>query len=149
MLLHQDRGYSAITLMLDIAFHAGRGNEVVGSADVAERLGAAKRGIEPIFQALSRARLLESVRGPKGGYRLAKRARDITLLEVLLAVIEEPEGTQAVNGALEAAVVVPLWRELEAVMRATLADVTLEDLVKRAIANGLSRPHSEPLNFVI
>lgn len=151
MLLQQDRAQAAVAVALDVAFQAGRGGRLAGAAEVAERLGVSRRGLEPVLQALSRAGLLESLRGPRGGYRLARRPRDITLGEVIAAVAEEPrEGTEAgPSGALQAAVVAPLWQELDALLRERLAALTLDDLLRRAAAAGLRRPTSEPLNFVI
>lgn len=150
MLLRRDRAMTAIAVMLDVAFHAGRGAEVTGGAEVAERLGAARRGIEPVFQALSRAGLLDSVRGPRGGYRLARRPRDIRLSEVVAAVTEEPAPTPAdITGKLQAAVVAPLWQELEDTLREKLGGLTIDDLLRRAQAAGLKRPTTEPLNFAI
>ena len=64
MLLRRERAMTAVAIMLDVAFHAGRA-EAVSAADIAERLGQARRGIEPVLQALSRAGLLDSIRGPK------------------------------------------------------------------------------------
>jgi len=141
---------TAIAVMLDIAFHAGSGGEVTGGAEVAERLGAARRGIEPVFQALSRAGLLDSLRGPKGGYRLGRRPRDIRLMEVVAAVTDAPDQAPGdLSGKLQAAVVAPLWRELEEALRDQLGGLTLDDLLKRAQAAGLKRPTTEPLNFAI
>src|SRR3712207_1083207 len=141
MLLRQDRAITAIAVMLDVAFHAGRGPDTAGGAEIAERLGAAKRGIEPVLQALSRTGLLESIRGPRGGYRLARRARDIPLSEIVATVAEEAEagvaGAPAPEGRLQAAVVAPLWQELEAGLRERLAALTLDDLLRRAQAAGL------------
>ncbi|MBP0447044.1 Rrf2 family transcriptional regulator [Roseomonas sp. SSH11] len=150
-LLRQDRAQTAISVLLDVAFHAGRGSDgpVAGGAEVAERLGAARRGIEPVFQALSRAGLLEGVRGPRGGYRLGRRPRDIRLSEVIAAVADGSDGGSDLIGALQNAVVVPLWAELDAVLRERLEGLTLEDLLRRAQAAGLQRPAAEPLNFVI
>lgn len=150
MLIRQDRAMTAIAVMLDIAFHAGRDEAVTGGADVATRLGAARRGIEPVFQALSRAGLLDSTRGPRGGYRLGRRPRDIRLDEVVAAVVEaaEPPGGE-VSGRLQAAVVAPLWQELSDAMREHLATQTLDDLLRRAAAAGLRRPTTEPLNYAI
>ena len=152
MLLRQDRAQTAIAVALDIGFHVGRATgELAPAAEVAERLGMARRGLEPVLQALSRAGILDSVRGPRGGYRLARPARDITLHAVLDAVGEavadpvEP----ALSGRLQEAVVAPLWRELDAGLRARLAALTLEDLLRRAAAAGLKRPAAAPLNFAI
>jgi Rrf2 family iron-sulfur cluster assembly transcriptional regulator len=150
MLLRQDRAMTAIALMLDVAFHAGSGGEVTGGADVAERLGAARRGIEPVFQALSRAGLLDSLRGPRGGYRLGRRPRDIRLIEIVAAVTEATETTPGdLSGKLQAAVVAPLWRDMDEALRDQLGGLTLDDLLKRAQAAGLKRPTTEPLNFAI
>lgn len=151
MLLRQDRAQTAIAVALDIAFHAGRGGAALASAiEIAERLGAARRGLEPVLQALSRAGLLESVRGPRGGYRLARRPREISLAEVVAAVGEPPDPAEAgLAGALQRGVVAPLWRELEEGMGERLRSLTLEELVRRAEAAGLRRPVTEPLNFAI
>ena len=150
VLLRRDRALTAIAVALDIAFHAGRGDALSGAAEVADRLGVARRGLEPVLQALSRAGLLDSLRGPRGGYRLARRPRDIPLTEVVAAVAEGSEPAEdGLSGALQAAVVSPLWDELEAGLREQLAALTLEDLLRRAQAAGLKRPSAEPLNFAI
>ena len=151
VLLRRDRALTAIAVALDVAFHAGRGGgALAGAAEVADRLGVARRGLEPVLQALSRAELLESVRGPRGGYRLARRPREIPLVDVLAAVAEGNEPAEdGLTGALQTAVVAPLWDELEAGLRERLAVLTLEDLLRRAQAAGLKRPSAEPLNFAI
>ena len=153
VLLRRDRALTAIAVALDVAFHAGRGSgggALAGAAEVADRLGVARRGLEPVLQALSRAELLESVRGPRGGYRLARRPRDVPLTEVLAAVAEGSEPAEdGLSGALQAAVAAPLWDELESGLRERLAALTLDDLLRRAQAAGLKRPSAEPLNFAI
>jgi Rrf2 family protein len=153
MLLRQDRAQTAIAVALDIGFHAGRGaTDLAPAAEVADRLGMARRGLEPVLQALSRAGILESVRGPRGGYRLARRPRDITLQQVLEA-LGEPASAEpaesALLGRLQEAVVAPLWGELDALLRERLKALTLEDLLRRATAAGLKRPAMAPLNFAI
>lgn len=72
MYLRRDRALTAVSIMLDVAFHAGRSG-VVSGADIARRGDMLRRGIEPVLQGLSRAGLLASVRGPKGGIVLAGR----------------------------------------------------------------------------
>ena len=138
-------------MALDVAFHAGRAGALVGAAEVAERLGTARRGLEPVLQALSRAGLLDSLRGPRGGYRLARRPRDIRLLDLVLALEESAEApaTEALSGELQRAVTVPLWNDLDTLLRDRLAAISLEDLLRVAGAAGLRRPTTEPLNFDI
>lgn len=150
MLLRRERGMMAINVMLDIAFHGGR-NATMSAADIAERLGVARRGMEPLLQSLSRAGLLESLRGPRGGYRLGRSARDIRLDEILAVSADDAETNEEMGagGQLSHAVTGPLWAELEAALMARLAAITLDQLLARAAATGLRRPASEPILFVI
>jgi len=148
MLLRRDRALLAIDIVLDVAFHAGRGAEVTGAAEIAERLGAQRRGIEPLLQALTRADLLDSTRGPKGGYRLARAPRAIGLMAIVEAVLEPDEGIMPA-GPLAAAVTLPLWAALDGELREKLALLTVGDLLRRAALAGLRRPQTEPLDFAI
>ncbi|WP_431285302.1 RrF2 family transcriptional regulator [Humitalea sp. 24SJ18S-53] len=150
-MLKRERAWLAICIMLDVAFFAGRGRTVPG-ADIADRLGEARRGIEPVLQALARAGLLASTRGPKGGYRLARPARDIPLDTIVACITEEAgeqEPEEVTGGGLRGLVAEPFWEELEAGLRASLARQTLADLLSRAAAAGLQRPAAGPLNFAI
>jgi len=149
MLIRRDRAMLAVTVMLDVAFHGGRA-ATVSAADIAERLGLARRGMEPLLQALSRAGLLESVRGPRGGYRLGRPRRDIRLGDIVaVALAEDAESGEGPSGRLQAAVVDRLWSELEDSAKAHLAALTLDDLMRRAAAAGLRRPTAEPITFAI
>ncbi|MBY0339277.1 MAG: Rrf2 family transcriptional regulator [Acetobacteraceae bacterium] len=148
MLLRQDRALLALDIALDVAFHAGRGGEVTGAAEIAERLGLLRRGIEPVLQGLVRAGLFESLRGPHGGYRLARGPRDIRVDEVLAVTVDEDRAPTPA-GRLAAAVTAPLWQELDALLTERLAALTLDDLLKRAQKAGLKRPNAEALHFVI
>ncbi len=149
MLIRRDRAMVAVTIVLEVAFHAGRSN-TVSAADLADRLGMARRGMEPLLQALSRAGLLESVRGPRGGYRLGRPRRDIRIADIVeIATADEETSRDAPAGHLQSGVVEPLWSELEATARAQLGKLTLEDLLARATAAGLRRPTAEPITFAI
>ncbi|MCU0945805.1 MAG: Rrf2 family transcriptional regulator, partial [Rubritepida sp.] len=107
------------------------------------------RGIEPLLQALVRAGLLDSQRGPRGGYRLARAPRELRLDALLGAVMEEDAAPPPPAGPLAAAVTAPLWAELDAALCERLRGLTLDDLLKRAAKAGLRRPAPEPLHFVI
>lgn len=140
----------AIAIVLDVAFHAGRSGTVSG-LDIAERLGEARRGIEPLLQSLSRAGIFSSTRGPKGGYRLGRAARDITLEAILAAGSGdgEEEAPAAGPSPLQQKVIAPLRDELDATLREALSKITVAELLRRATAAGLRRPAVEPLNFAI
>ncbi len=139
----------AITILLDVAFHGGR-TATVSAADLAERLGLARRGMEPLLQTLSRAGLLESVRGPRGGYRLGRPRRDIRLTDIVtVASGEDTETNEGPNGPLQTKVVDPLWAQMELSAQGVLAAYTLDDLVRQAATAGLRRPNAEPITFAI
>jgi len=152
MLIRRDRGMLAVAVMLDVAFHGGR-TATVSAAEIADRLGLARRGMEPLLQALSRTGLLESVRGPRGGYRLGRPRRDIKLSDVVAVAVSVPEGEPETpdgpSGRLQERVVDMLWEELETAARERLAALTLDDLLRRAAAAGLRRPTTEPITFAI
>jgi Rrf2 family protein len=149
VIVRRDRGLLAVLIMLDVAFHAGR-TSTVSAADIAERAGLARRGIEPLLQSLSRSGLLESIRGPRGGYRLGRPRRDIHLDEVMRTALSDDAAPEdGPHGALHTKVIDPLWGELDQAFAAQLHALTVDDLVKRAEQSGLSRPLAEPITFSI
>lgn len=150
MLLRRDRAMVAVLIMLDVAFHAGRAG-TVSAADIAERAGLARRGIEPLLQTLSRSALLESVRGPRGGYRLGRPRRDIRLADIVEVAVSEDSSAadDGPEGELFARVVDPVWTALDDRLRENLQAKTLDDLVRQAEAAGLARPLAEPISFSI
>jgi Rrf2 family protein len=149
MLLRRERAMVAVSIMLDVAFHGSR-HATVNAAEIAQRLGLARRGMEPVLQALSRAGLLDSVRGPRGGYRLGRPARDISLADITAALASEGnDGTDGPRGRLHEAVFGRLWSELEGKLQGHMAALSVDDLLKRASAAGLRRPVPEPLSFAI
>ena len=149
MLIRRDRAMLAITIMLDVAFHAGRGM-TVNASDIAERIGAARRGLEPLLQALTRAGLLDSVRGPRGGYRLGRPPRSIRLTEIAAIVLPgEGDPADGPGGRLQEEVVDKLWDELDRDIQARLGGLTLDDMLKRAADAGLRRPAQEPISYAI
>ncbi len=88
--------------------------------------------------ALVRAGILKSVRGPAGGYELARERRRLSIGEIVrVALRAEEEEDQA--PALLVAVLEPLIAETEEAALARLDDITLEDLYARAIAQGFGQ----------
>ena len=149
MIVRRDRAMLAVLIVLDVAFHAGRTN-TVSAAEIAERAGLARRGIEPLLQVLSRSGLLDSVRGPRGGYRLGRPRRDIHLDEVVrTALADDAGGDDSPHGPLLQKVLDPLWSELDRGCADLLGGLTVEDLIRRAERAGLARPSAEPITFSI
>lgn len=148
MYLKKDRILTALAIMLDVAFYAGRSGVASGN-DIARRNGLMRRGIEPILQALSRAQLLDSVRGPKGGYRLARSPRVVTLKEIAHVVSTEEPALDEGENLLVRHVLMPYWQQLDAEIEETMSRDTLGDFLLRAEKAGLPRPSQAPLSFSI
>jgi Rrf2 family protein len=149
MILRRDRAMTAVLIMLDVAFYAGRAG-TVSAADIAERSGLVRRGIEPLLQALSRSGLLESIRGPRGGYKLGRPRRDISLVNIIKAVAGEDQADEsAVASPMLQRVIEPCWAEYEEILTEKMQQTTLDDLVRRAEKSGLKRPLNEPITFSI
>ncbi len=124
----------AIEAVLDIAYNAG--SQPVQSREITQRQGIPRRYLEQVLQQLVRADILTGVRGPKGGYRLARERRRISVGDISRVVrnmetaanpIEDPAGSE-----LGHRVVRPLWVELDTEVMGRLDSITIEDLCLRA-----------------
>ncbi|GLI93892.1 RrF2 family transcriptional regulator [Methylocystis echinoides] len=123
----------AVMATLDVALHA-RGRPV-SSKELAARHDLPPRRLETLLQALVRAGILKSVRGPAGGYELARERRRLCVGEIVRVALRADEELQPAP-ALLAAVLEPLIAQTEEAALARLDDITLEDLYARAIAQG-------------
>ncbi len=143
----------ALEAVVDIAYNARP--DPVQSKEITERQGIPQRYLEQVMQQLVRAGILRGVRGPRGGYRLARERRRITVADVVRVVAETDtndtgEGTDADCGsALGHQVVRPLLGELQAELTARLEAITIEDLCQRANAVGIPAATREHADFAI
>jgi len=124
----------AIEAVLDIAYNAG--GEAVQAGSITKRQGIPKRYLEQVLQSLVKAGILAGQRGPRGGYRLARERRRITVGDVIRVVrrIETAPDpvTESPTSPLGQKVVRPLWLELQAEYMMKLDALTIEDLCRRA-----------------
>jgi len=141
----------AIEAVLDIAYNAG--SQPVQSREITQRQGIPRRYLEQVLQQLVRADILAGVRGPKGGYRLARERRRISVGDISRVVrametaanpIEEPAGSQ-----LGHKVVRPLWLELEDEVMNRLNSISIEDLCLRAHGARVDSEANRKLDFSI
>ena len=86
------KGRYAVTAMLDVSLHSQRGP--VSLADISERQEISLSYLEQLFSRLRKEQLVESVRGPGGGYKLGRDAADISVGEVIRAVDESVDATR-------------------------------------------------------
>ena len=147
MYLLSKKSSLALEAVLDIAFNA-RPNPVQ-SKDITERQGIQSRYLEQVLQFLVKRGILKGVRGPKGGYTLARERRRLTLGDVL-RVIEEMENDDADPiSELGEKVIQPIWAEFHREMLIGLDDITLEDLCNRASEAGVERAGGDRTDFNI
>lgn len=138
---------AAIEAVLDIAYAAT--DQPVSGQELTKRQGVPPRFLEPALQALSRAGLLSSERGPRGGYRLARERRRISLGDICRAVagIEDPE--EAAKSALGRKVVHPLFGELDGEVMRRLDGLTLDDLCQKAFLQDVPKRGGPDCDFSI
>ena len=132
MALLSRKGLLAIAAVIDVALH-GRGQPVSAKA-LAARHRLPARHLEPVLQALVRVGILRGIRGPRGGYELARERRRITADDILRAAgtIEEANEPAIAGSALLNDVVVPAVGQAERAFSAALSRINVEDLVRRA-----------------
>jgi Rrf2 family iron-sulfur cluster assembly transcriptional regulator len=123
------KGRYAVTSMLSLALHDQR--EAVTLADVSRNLGISLSYLEQLFAKLRKHHLVEGVRGPGGGYRLAKPLDQITVAQVITAVDErenEYDDATANKAHDQQALTRKLWSELSARFYKFLDSITLAEL---------------------
>lgn len=151
-------GYSkkllyAVEAVIDIAYNTG--GEPVQSSEITRRQSIPRRYLEPVLQQLVRAGILAGVRGPRGGYRLARERRRISVGDIARVVhtIETSKGGG--NGEDELCsdlgkhVVQPLWQEIQDEAMARLDQVSIEDLCLRARREGVDSDAFKRLDYSI
>lgn len=130
------KGRFAVTAILDLAIHEAQDttdNKPVTLAAISERQDISLSYLEQLFSKLRRQGLVKSIRGPGGGYNLAKAYTDISVAEIINAVDEQIDATQC--GGNEnchdegRCMTHDLWSALNTKILEYLAGVTIADLV--------------------
>jgi Rrf2 family protein len=127
------KGVLAIAAVIDVATQA-QGQPVSAKA-LAARHGLPPRHLEPVLQALVRYGILKGIRGPRGGYELARDRRRVTANDILRAAgtVEEADVKQA-GSELLIKIVLPAMANAEQEFGVALARISLEDLALEAQA---------------
>lgn len=129
----------ALEAVLDVAYNARP--EPVQSKDITTRQGIPQRYLEQVMQQLVHHGVLKGVRGPKGGYTLARERRRITVGDVVRIVDQldaEADNEPISKADLGDKVVAPLWSETQDAILSRLDDITMEDLCRRARKLGIA-----------
>jgi Rrf2 family iron-sulfur cluster assembly transcriptional regulator len=141
----------AIEAVLDIAYNASA--SPVQSSEITRRQGIPRRYLEQVLQQLVRSGVLAGTRGPRGGYRLARERRRISIGEIVriirqLETAEDPIADPA-GAELGRKVVRPLWLELQDNLMKQLDATTIEDLCMRAYRAGIAGEFGARMDFTI
>lgn len=134
------KGRYALRIMLDLAMAGGKGP--VSVKDIARRQDISTKYMEQIVTTLCKAGYLKSIRGPQGGYLLAKAPRDYTVGMILRIT----EGSLAPVSCLDVGpdscprsafcATLRLWKELDEAIAGVVDKYTLEDLVQWQLSMG-------------
>jgi Rrf2 family protein len=128
------KGILAIAAVIDVAINAR--SRPVSAKALAARHRLPPRHLEPVLQALVRAGILRGMRGPHGGYEVAREHRRISADDILRAAssVDDSEDPPLPNSPLVNDVVRPALAEAERVFSTALSRISIEDMAKRAEA---------------
>jgi Rrf2 family transcriptional regulator, iron-sulfur cluster assembly transcription factor len=127
------KGRFAVTAMIDLALRSHGGP--VTLAEISERQKISLSYLEQLFGKLRRSGLVSSVRGPGGGYNLARKSEDVSVAEIILAVDEPIDATQCRGKENcrdeQKCITHDLWTDLNRHIFDYLAGVRLAALVEK------------------
>ena len=136
------KGRFAVTAMIDLALRSSNGP--VALAAISQRQQISLSYLEQLFGKLRRHELVESTRGPGGGYSLGRAAAEITVADIIVAVDEPIDATGCSGGEhcmgedTGKCMTHDLWAGLNAKMIEFLDSVSLKKLVDDQLAKGVS-----------
>ena len=145
-----------VRAVFDIAYH-NHPHQPAQAKDIARRESIPLRYLEQIFQDLKRAGLIESKRGPRGGYFLRRTPEKITLGDIVRSLqgpIEEmfavdDASSSTIEGSSSGEVTKELWRNLASQVTSWFDGVAIADLVERGQQLGLPRAEDgQPMYFI-
>ncbi len=132
------KGRYAVMAMVDLAMHSD--NKPISLADIADRQEISLSYLEQLFAKLRRGGLVRSVRGPGGGYLLAREDTETRISDIILAVDEPIRATRCTPGQpfgcrinKSRCMTHDLWEELGNQIYLYLSSVTVADVVGKRI----------------
>jgi Rrf2 family iron-sulfur cluster assembly transcriptional regulator len=132
------KGRFAVNAMIDLALRERAGPVALASIGARQQISLSY--LEQLFSRLRQQGLVESTRGPGGGYTLGRRAEEISVADIVTAVDEAslaPLTEEERRASAGAAMTDELWASLNQVMVRHMATITLKSLVDDQIARGV------------
>ena len=124
------KGRYAVTAVLDLSFHQHKGP--VSLADISERQGISLSYLEQLFARLRRNGVVNSTRGPGGGYSLARDPEDVSIAEIIIAVDESYDATNCSEAGNcsdnHQCLTHDLWHELSQEIHGFLSGISLAEM---------------------
>lgn len=144
----------ALEAVVDVAYNGRAGP--VQSRDITRRQEIPQRYLEQVMQQLVRAGILKGIRGPKGGYNLAKERRRVTVGEIV-QVVNRMDGNKDSKDNKDALsqspmgikVINPLIESLNNSIVEKLNNITLQDLCQQAMSEGVETDSAKDFTFTI
>jgi Rrf2 family transcriptional regulator, iron-sulfur cluster assembly transcription factor len=135
------KGRYALTAMIDLALREKRGP--VPLAAISARQHISLSYLEQLFGKLRRHELVESTRGPGGGYSLRRKAEDITVANIIVAVDDDLERDDGEHGDLLAddsgsCMINDFWSRVNEKLLEHLSSISLHSLCEDQLARGVS-----------
>jgi Rrf2 family iron-sulfur cluster assembly transcriptional regulator len=124
------KGLLAIAAVVDVALNARE--RPVSARKLAARHNLPPRHLEPVLQALVHEGIFHGIRGPRGGYELARERRRISVADILRAAGNDDDGDGGKSSRLLDEVVMPALADAERAFTAALARLSIEELTQSA-----------------
>ncbi|WP_312267375.1 Fe-S cluster assembly transcriptional regulator IscR [Neisseria sp.] len=140
------KGRFAVTAMLDLAMHSPHGAVKLNA--ISERQQISLSYLEQLFSKLRRASLVESIRGPGGGYILAASADQINIAQIIAAAEDSLDATQCSSKANcyngTPCLTHQLWEDLNHTINDYLSGITLQSVLNQREDNRIINFQSKP-----
>lgn len=141
----------SIEAVVDIAYYSN--GQPVQSQRISSRQRTPGRYLEQSLQKLVKANILTGVRGPRGGYQLARERRRISVGEIVCIVTDlETENAVEINltdSEISGKVLNPMWGKIQNTILEQLDKITIEDLCIKANERGIQSEGRQTLDYAI
>jgi len=141
------KGRYAVTAILDLALHETQGPTAL--ADISARQGISLSYLEQLFAKMRRSNLVDSIRGPGGGYQLSRSKSEITVVDIVDSVNESMNVTKCEGkGGCdhgEMCLTHELWNDLSEQINLYLRSISVQDLINRPEILSLSAKQDQRL----
>lgn len=148
------KGRYAVTAMIDLSLNDSKGP--VSLLEISERQSISLSYLEQLFSKLRKEGLVDSMRGPGGGYSLSRKPKEIAISNIILAVDENLDVTNCGNSSAgcnednKRCLTHNLWMDLSNRIQSFLDDISLQDMMDKSdVLEVASRQNAKSKNITI